>query len=218
MTGIKICGIRDVATIRLCADLKVDWVGFVFCENSPRYISPNDALHLHRCIPAHAEGGPARVGLFVDADDAFITEVLKNTPLDVLQIYAPLARSIEIQSRFDLPVWRGCGIATRSDLPTNRDLAGYVIEAPRQKHDQHPGGHGRSFDWSLSKEWIPPTFWMLAGGLTPHNVQDAIQKSGASAVDVSSGVEIRRGQKSAELIEKFVQNARKGLDLGQKVS
>lgn len=218
MNGVKICGIRDVQTIALCARLKVDWVGFVFCEASPRFVTSDEALRLHENAPSACEGGPARVGLFVKSDDRFIEQVLRTVPLDVLQIYDTSARALEIQSRFERPVWQACGIARSSDLPTEAQMAGYVVEAPRQAQDQRPGGLGRSFDWSLTRDWVAPSAWMLAGGLNPENVQQAIHESGAAAVDVSSGVEISPGYKSAEIIEKFVSNARKALDLKPKLS
>ncbi|AHK72248.1 N-(5'-phosphoribosyl)anthranilate isomerase [Gluconobacter oxydans] len=218
MTGVKICGIRDTQTMALCARLKVDWVGFVFCDASPRFVTADDALRLHESAPSGQEGGPLRVGLFVKSDDDFIAQVLRTVPLDILQIYDTPERAIEIQSRFGRPVWQACGIARHSDLPTNPDMAGYVIEAPKQEQDHRPGGLGRTFDWSLTRNWTPPSFWMLAGGLNPGNVQRAILESQAPAVDVSSGVEAAPGCKSAELIEKFVQNSRKALDLRPKLS
>lgn len=218
ITGVKICGIRDTRTMELCARLKVDWVGFVFCEASPRFVTADEALALHDSVPVSTEGGPSRVGLFVKPDNRLIEQTLEKVPLDVLQIYDTPVRSLEIQSQFGRPVWRACGIASQSDLPTDPRLAGYVIEAPRQEQDCRPGGLGRTFDWSLTRNWAPPSFWMLAGGLNPLNVQRAIQESQAPAVDVSSGVESSPGHKSSELIEKFVQNARKGLDLTRKLS
>ncbi|MEN3166151.1 phosphoribosylanthranilate isomerase [Gluconobacter sp. OJB] len=218
MTAVKICGIRDVQTMTLCARLKVDWVGFVFCETSPRVVTADQASRLHSSAPSAQENGPLRVGLFVKADDRSIERVLQAVPLDILQIYDTSDRAIAIQSRFGLPVWRACGIASCSDLPTNPQLAGYVIEAPKQAQDSRPGGLGRTFDWSLTQNWAPPSFWMLAGGLNPQNVRKAIQDSQAPAVDVSSGVESSPGYKSAELIEKFVANARKGLDLTSNLS
>ena len=83
-----------------------------------------------------------------------------------------------------------------------------VIEAPFYESDTRPGGNGRKFDWSLTKNWNPAKPWLLAGGLTPDNVQEAIQQSGAEAIDVSSGVESEPGKKDPILIQQFVKNAR----------
>ncbi len=218
MTGVKICGIRDARTMLLCAQLKVDWVGLVFCEASPRFVTADEAARLHESAPCAQDGGPLRVGLFVKSEDRFIEKVLQSVPLDILQIYDTSGRATEIQSRFGRPVWQARGIARHSDLPMDPQMAGYVIEAPKQEQDCRPGGLGRTFDWSLTRNWTAPSFWMLAGGLNPLNVQRAIQESQTPAVDVSSGVETAPGCKSAELIEKFVQNSRKALDLKPKLS
>lgn len=206
MTKVKICGVRDVATMQLCASLGVDWVGFVFHPASPRYVLPEQARRLHESV----SGGltPSRVGLFVKADDKTIEHTLQTVPLNVLQIYDSVERAKEIRSRFGLPVWLARGVKSASDLPVRAEVDGYVIEAPRQAGDDRPGGLGRTFDWALTQEWKAPAFWMLAGGLTPSNVQEAINASSAPAVDVSSGVESHVGEKSHKLIEQFVEKAR----------
>lgn len=210
MTGIKICGVRDVATMQVCADLRVDWVGLVFYQASPRYVTPEQAQVLTRSIPSHGDGGPARVGLFVKADDETIERTLQSVPLDILQIYDTEERAVVIKSRFGLPTWLARGVTSPSDLPSRAQFDGYVIEAPHQKGDDRPGGLGRTFDWTLTKTWTAPMFWMLAGGLNPSNVRDALHASGAPAVDVSSGVEDSPGHKSHDLIKKFVEKVRLG--------
>lgn len=206
MTKVKICGVRDVATMQLCASLGVDWVGFVFHPASPRYVLPEQARRIHESVSVGL--APSRVGLFVKADDKTIEHTLQTVPLNVLQIYDSVERAKEIRSRFGLPVWLARGVKSASDLPVRAEVDGYVIEAPRQDGDDRPGGLGRTFDWALTQEWNAPACWMLAGGLTPSNVQKAINASSAPAVDVSSGVENRVGEKSHELIEQFVEKAR----------
>ncbi|MBS1067378.1 phosphoribosylanthranilate isomerase [Gluconobacter cerinus] len=206
MTKVKICGVRDVATMQLCASLGVDWVGFVFHPASPRYVLPEQARRIHESVSVGL--APSRVGLFVKADDKTIEHTLQTVPLNVLQIYDSVERAKEIRSRFGLPVWLARGVKSASDLPVRAEIDGYVIEAPRQDGDDRPGGLGRTFDWALTQEWNAPAFWMLAGGLTPSNVQNAINASSAPAVDVSSGVESRAGKKSHKLIEQFVEKAR----------
>jgi len=206
MTKVKICGVRDVETMQLCASLAVDWVGFVFHPASPRYVLPEQARLLHESVSDVL--APSRVGLFVKADDRTIERTLQTVPLNVLQIYDSVERAKEIRSRFGLPVWSARGVKSFSDLPIQADVDGYVIEAPRQAGDDRPGGLGRTFDWTLTRKWKAPAFWMLAGGLTPFNVQEALNASSAPAVDVSSGVESQVGEKSHKLIEQFVEKAR----------
>ncbi|KXV24415.1 phosphoribosylanthranilate isomerase [Gluconobacter japonicus] len=210
MIGVKICGVRDVSTMQFCAGLRVDWVGFVFYQASPRYVTPEQAKILNDGAPSRSMGGPARVGLFVKADDEAIEQTLQSVKLDVLQIYDTEERARAIRGRFGLPTWLARGVTSSSDLPSRAELDGYVIEAPHQAGDGRPGGLGRTFDWTLTKSWSAPAFWMLAGGLNPSNVGNALQASGAPAVDVSSGVEDTPGHKSHDLIKKFVEKARFG--------
>lgn len=212
MVKVKICGLKKPEEIKLCAALDVAWAGFVFYPPSPRFITPQQALALHQAVPPSQEGGPQRVGLFVAPSSRDIKEVLDVIPLDILQLYAPLAQVLAFRKEFALPVWQARGIKTRADLPSQKNaLDGYVIEAPPDLHDNQPGGLGKSFDWQLTRNWPALAPWLLAGGLTPENVATAIKTSGAPAIDVSSGVEETRGIKSLEKIEKFVRNASNGV-------
>ncbi|QDH17784.1 phosphoribosylanthranilate isomerase [Swingsia samuiensis] len=208
MTNIKICGINDIPTMELCHALNVNWTGFIFHPSSPRFVSPEQAAILHASIPDMSKNGPARVGLFVEPSDEILEKTLGTVPLNILQIYASFNRALEIKKRFKLPVWHARGISSSEDLPVSKDINGYVIEAPKQSGDTRPGGLGRTFDWSLISHWNAPSFWMLAGGLTPNNVQDAIKTCTPPAVDVSSGVEDRPGHKSPILIKDFVKKVR----------
>jgi phosphoribosylanthranilate isomerase len=150
-----------------------------------------------------------RVGLFVSpaADD--VARVLDSLPLDVLQIYAPEPDLIALKARFGLPVWRTIGVAARADLP---DVAGIadalLVEAKPPKDATRPGGNAVRFDWTLTQGWQAPVPWLLAGGLTPENVAEAVRTSGAAAVDVASGVESAPGVKDPARIRAFVAAAR----------
>ncbi|GAB6855784.1 phosphoribosylanthranilate isomerase [Asaia astilbis] len=202
---VKICGLRDEEGLQAACDAGADWIGFVFFAHSPRFLTPVRAASL---LERYTRTMPQIVGLFVKASDDVIAETLSSIKLDILQIYDTTSRAREIKARFDLPVWRSCAVETEMDLPTETDLDGYVIE-PRQPSDAtRPGGNGVRLDWSLLSHWKAPAPWMLAGGLNPGNVAQAIKASNASAVDVSSGVEIAPGDKSPELIRNFIKNAR----------
>jgi phosphoribosylanthranilate isomerase len=202
---IKLCGLRDAATIEAAAVAGADWMGLVFFPPSPRFVAIPEAATLARSAPA----GLGRVGLFVDPADAEIATVLRAVPLEVLQVYAPVARVADIRARFGLPVWHAVGVATAADLPTDRDAADrLVIEAKPPAGADRPGGNAARLDWGLLSVWRAPLPWMLAGGLNPDNVADAIRQSGASAVDVSSGVEASPGTKDPELIRAFIVAAR----------
>lgn len=205
MTRVKICGITTPEAMDAAAD--ADWVGFVFFSKSPRDIAPAVAAELaarHRL--------PAKVALFVDPTDADIVSVLAHFTPDVLQLHTSARRAAAIRARFGIPVWRAVGIATAEDLPTSAEGAdALLLDAKPPADATRPGGNATAFDWSLLAGFRPDYPWMLAGGLTPDNVADAIRATGAPAVDVSSGVEQRKGLKDPALVTAFIRNARAAL-------
>ena len=205
---IKICGITDQEGFEACVCCEVDWVGFVFFKHSPRFITPEQAAALSLSI----KGGPKRVGLFVDPDVDQISHVLRHVNLDVLQLYTDRQKATFFAQRFYLPVWLSLPISQFSDLPhlmlQQEKIERVVIEPKPPAKATRPGGNGHTMEWSLLAKWRPSFSWMLAGGLTPQNVAQAIKQTGTKAVDVSSGVEKAPGIKSADLIERFVKTAR----------
>ena len=204
---VKICGINDPAAFDATVEAGADWVGFVFYPPSPRYVAPEAAA----ALSARVAGGPGRVGLFVDPANALMEAVLRVVRLDALQVYAGPERVVELQARFGLPVWHALGIETETDLPVNAASAErLVLEAKPPPEATRPGGNAARFDWSVLRGWRAPVPWILAGGLTAENVTAAIRATGATAVDVSSGVERRPGVKNPGLICAFVAAARAG--------
>lgn len=201
--AIKICGVRDIETYKLLLALKVEWLGLVFYPKSPRYIT-SDQIKL---FPKNAEY-TKRVGLFVKPKIEDIETVLNQIPLDILQIYDSLENVTSLRNYFKLPTWAAIGVHTKADLPMQCSLEGLVVEAPTFEGDAQPGGNGRSFNWSLTTQWKAPVPWLLAGGLNPVNVVDALRCSRAKAVDVSSGVESSRGVKDHNKIKHFVNAVR----------
>ena len=202
---VKICGIRDGAGLDAACAAGADWVGFVFFSRSPRHVTAPQAAPLVRRLP---HGGPRAIGLFVRPTDDEIRHVLDTVTLDGLQIYDTAARAAAIRAQFGMQVWLAAGIATRDDLPQACAVDGLVIESCPPAGAQRPGGNAQAFDWSLTAGWQAPVAWMLAGGLRPDNVREAVMRSGARAVDVSSGVETAPGIKSPALIHEFVRAAR----------
>jgi len=151
------------------------------------------------------------VGLFVDASDDEIETVVTRVPLDMLQLHGnePPRRVAEIRSRFNIPVMKAIRVATAADLAPLGDYesaADWILfdAKPPAKVTALPGGTGIAFDWRLVKGIKVAKPWMLAGGLTPENLADAVAESGARRVDVSSGVEERPGVKSPERIQAFL--------------
>lgn len=205
MVTVKICGINDAGALAAAAEAGADWVGFVFFPPSPRFVTPTQAA----AISTSYRGGPARVGLFVEPSEPEVETALASVSLDVLQVYADEDRAAALRRRFGLPVWRAVGVEHAADLPrTAYGVDGLLLDAKPPRHAALPGGNARRFDWSLLRDWRSPLPWLLAGGLAPENVADALRLSGAPGVDVSSGVERSRGEKDPALIRAFVAAAR----------
>jgi phosphoribosylanthranilate isomerase len=200
MTRFKICGLNDAAGFDAAVAAGADWVGFVFFAASPRAVTPGQAA----ALSARHAGGPAWVGLFVEPDDADIDAALAALKLDVLQIYAAPARAAALRARTGVAVWRAVGVAQPSDLPHRLDGAdALLVEARPPPGATRPGGNAARLDWAMLSGWTAPGPWILAGGLDPANVAQAIAASGAPAVDVSSGVEWHNGVKDPALIAAF---------------
>ena len=122
--------------------------------------------------------------------------------------------TMPLWSRFGIPVMKVVGIADTGDLAHAATYKGaadrLLLDTKPPKGADRPGGNAVAFDWTILKGWMPPMPWLLAGGLTPGNVADAVRISGAPGVDVASGVESGPGQKDADLIRAFVKNAQAG--------
>jgi len=206
---VKICGLRDAASIAAAVEAGAAYLGFVFFPKSPRAVSPDEA----RALAAGVPPGVAKVALVVDADDATLDEIVAKVPLDMLQLHGSEspARVAQVRERYGLPVMKAVGIATKDDIAAIDLYAGVadqlLIDAKAPKGADLPGGRGLPFDWELVVRKYWPCPWMLAGGLTPENVALAIQMTGAKQVDVSSGVESAPGVKDAELIRAFIREA-----------
>jgi phosphoribosylanthranilate isomerase len=156
----------------------------------------------------------AKVALTVDADDAALDELLGGVPVDMLQLHGHESpeRVAEVRARYGLPVMKAVGVAGEEDLSAlevyGRVADQLLVDAKPPKGADLPGGNGLAFDWRLiaGRRWPVP--WMLAGGLTPDNVAEAIRLTGARQVDVSSGVESAPGVKDAGRIAAFLKAAR----------
>lgn len=207
---VKICGIRDAEGFDAAVAAGADLLGFVFFPPSPRFVEPAQA----RALSARRAGGPLRVGLFVDPADETLAATLAECPLDILQLHGEEtpARLAAIRARFGLPVMKALGVATAADLDAVAAFAPvadrFLFDAKPPPGGPLPGGNAEPFEWRLLAGRAIPRPWLLAGGLTPDNVAEAIRSAGAPGVDVSSGVERARGVKDAALIRAFVAAAK----------
>jgi phosphoribosylanthranilate isomerase len=206
---VKICGVRDAAALRAAHDCGASYVGFVFFPKSPRNLGWDEAAALASDAPV----GLCKVALVVDPDDATLDR-LAALPIDMIQLHGhePPARVSEVRARLGLPVMKAVGVAGPEDLPALRDFEAVadqiLCDAKPPKGAVLPGGRGEAFDWSLiaGRRWTRP--WMLAGGLTPETVSEAVRASGARQVDVSSGVESAPGVKDPARVAAFCAAAR----------
>lgn len=202
----KICGLKSEQDVTAAVAGGAAYVGFVFFPKSPRHLGFSQAAALSRTVPA----GVCKVALTVNADDALLTALLNEVPVDMLQLHGDETpdRVTEVKTRFGLPVMKAVGVADAGDLRCMEDYFDVadqiLVDAKPPKGADLPGGNGVAFDWHLiaARRWPVP--WMLAGGLNPSNVADAIRLTGAGQVDVSSGVESAPGVKDVDLIRKFL--------------
>jgi phosphoribosylanthranilate isomerase len=209
--AVKICGLTGEAAVVAAVEGGAAYLGFVFFPPSPRAVSPTAAAALCAKVPT----GVTRVGLFVDADDRAIAAALDAAPLDMLQFHGCESpeRVATTKARFGRPVIKAVTVAGPQDVATaarydeTADLLLFDAKPPAS-NDGLPGGNGRTFDWRLlaGHSWRRP--WILSGGLTAETLPAAVHASGAVIVDVSSGVETRRGSKDPALIHAFLAAAR----------
>ncbi|TNF59105.1 MAG: phosphoribosylanthranilate isomerase [Rhodobacteraceae bacterium] len=206
-TGIRVkfCGLGRAGDIRAALAARAAYVGFVFFPRSPRNLAPGVAAGLAAQVPP----GIAKVALVVDATDAELDALLGAVPIDMLQLHGKETpeRVARVRDRFGLPVMKAVGVGGEADLAALEDhmraADQVLVDAKPPEGAALPGGNGLAFDWRLiaGRRWPVP--WMLAGGLTPANVAEAVRMTGARQVDVSSGVESAPGVKDARLMAAF---------------
>lgn len=206
---VKICGLSTPETVAAAAQAGAAYVGFVFFEKSPRNVSIEQARDLAVDVPM----GVAKVALTVNADDAMLELIMARVPLDMVQLHGNETpkRVTEVRALTGLPVMKAVGIAQAEDVEKLDAYAAVadqlLVDAKPPAGGDLPGGNGLSFDWRLisNRRWSVP--WMLAGGLTPDNVAEAIRLTGTRQVDVSSGVESAPGAKDADMIAALIRAA-----------
>lgn len=195
-TRIKICGITRLEDALAASSLGADAVGFVFYDKSPRYIEPAKAAAIIRQLPPFVSA----VGLFVNASEAYIAEVLKTVPLGVVQLHGDETPGFcEAQRR---RVLKAIPVAGPDDLiNASRYPCPLLLDAKAPPGVY--GGTGARFDWSLLKGFEHDYPLTLAGGLDASNVREALAIRQWFALDVSSGVESAPGIKDMDKMREF---------------
>ena len=212
--AVKICGLTRETDVDAAVDAGANLVGFVFFPPSPRSISVARAAELTKRVPKDV----IKVALSVDADDALLADITANAGIDMMQFHGsePPQRVAEARARYGLPMMKALAIAGAKDVDRARRYEAVadwlMFDAKPPRSATRPGGNALAFDWQLvaGESWKKP--WLLAGGLTPENVREAVRVSGAAALDVSSGVEDEPCIKNASKIRQFIVMA-KGLEV-----
>lgn len=202
-TRVKICGLTRSEDALLAAHLGVDAIGLVFYDKSPRNVSLEQAGQICKALPAFV----TKVALFLDPAAAQVSQVLDQLDIDLIQFHG--SESAEFCASFNRPYIKALGMAGQNNLATLMDV---YQQASGLLLDSHvtgvAGGTGETFDW----DEIPESFRqsiILAGGLNPNNVADAIRKIRPFAVDLSSGVEAAPGIKDAALMAQLINEVKR---------
>lgn len=208
-TRAKICGITRIQDIQSVVQAGVDAIGFVFFAPSPRSVTAVQAAELIQHVPPYVQ----TVGLFVNASAADIQNILKISPVDILQFHGDespeqcqtIAQSVGRRWYKAIQVKPDLDVISKIQAFQEAGASAVLLDA---WHPELKGGTGHSFDWAQFPKLDIPL--ILAGGLKPDNIEEAIQTTGAYAVDVSGGVESSKGIKDQQLIERFMQGVLRG--------
>ncbi|ESX94774.1 phosphoribosylanthranilate isomerase [Mesorhizobium sp. LNJC403B00] len=202
---IKICGLKTDDAMAAALAGGASHVGFIFFARSPRYVEPAAAGRLRQA----AIGKALAVAVTVDADDAFLDEIVEKMRPDMLQLHGTETpeRVAEVKARYGLPVMKVFSVSEAADLERLQPFIGvadrFMFDAKPPKGSQLPGGNGVAFDWRILAGLDVGLDYMLSGGLNAANIGDALRSANPPAIDISSGVESAPGVKDPALIEQF---------------
>lgn len=208
-TLVKICGMSDAASVRAAVEAGADYLGFIIFPRSPRAVSLERAAEL-----AALKGSARSVAVLVDPDDVLLGEVLRVLRPDIIQLHGGESpeRCLDARNYAAQGVWKAVPVASSKDVTSARRYAGFadaiLFDAKPPAGADRPGGWGAGYDYSLVKGFDAAPF-ILAGGLNPDNVADAIAASGARVVDTVSGVEAAPGVKDIGRIAAFIRASRR---------
>ncbi len=201
-TVIKICGITNLESAQFCIDQNANYLGFVFYEHSPRNIMNENISETLEKIKNQIN----LVAVTKDPSESVIKKI-SNLPFNFIQVHGTVLpnKLDEIKDVTGMRIIKAFNILSSADL---NDVNEYQDTADFYLFDSKSSGSGEVFDWSILGDKQINKDFFLSGGLNPHNISKAIQKTGTKYIDVSSGVEKREGIKDKKLIEQFILNAR----------
>jgi len=195
---IKICGLTDPENSKQIASLDIHAIGLVFFNESPRAVSIGQANEIIQELPPFIN----KVGLFVNASNNFVDQVLNSVNIDTIQFHGD--ESSSDCSQFQMPFIKAIRMREGTDLLIQAEefssAAGLLLDSFEE--DSY-GGTGKSFDWNLIRDRIGLPI-ILAGGLNKDNVISAIEKTQPYAIDISSGVELEKGIKDIEMVKDII--------------
>ena len=203
---VKICGITNTSDMDASIKYGAHYAGLMFFEKSPRFVN----LNLARKLSLYAGSKIKKVAVTVNLNNQKLDEIVKKVPLDFIQLHGNETpkRVQEIKTRYKIPVIKAIGISEANDLDfisLFKDVADQLlIDAKSPSSSVLPGGNGVNFDWRLLKDFTFPCPWLLAGGLNSKNAAKAIAQTGATQLDLSSGVEKAPGLKDDKKISLFM--------------
>lgn len=200
MVKVKICGITSLRDAEGAVSFGADALGFVFYPKSPRHITPEDAGDIIRALPPFI----TTVGVFVDEDPQRVREVMDLSGLDIAQFHGNEPPEDCKRVRRAIKALR---VREMQDINAMKayDVSAFLLDTYTP---EAPGGTGRKFDWEIARKAVSMRRIILAGGLDPENVAEAVRSVRPYAVDVSSGVEISKGVKDHRKLEEFIKRAK----------
>lgn len=208
-TKVKICGLSEEESVDAALEAGADFVGFMFFPPSPR----NVAIKRAAALAKRARGRTQIVAVTVDADDALLGAISDALRPDLLQLHGRETpeRVAAVNALTGCAAMKVLLVAAHDDLAAAERYSGaarFLVDAKPPKDATRPGGNAAPFDWTVLDGFAPAQPWLLAGGLNPGNVADALRMTNAPGVDVSSGVESAPGKKDPDLIRAFVRAVR----------
>jgi len=198
---IKICGITNFNDLQCVIDNQADYIGFILYNKSPRYIPPIKLVKLTTNIPSAIK----KVGVFVNETINNIHTIAKQCSLDIIQLHGNENEQFCQKLAIDYPVWKALPLRNEKELQICKTFSADKILVDAITPEAR-GGTGNTCNWQLVKKLSIYRSTILAGGLTPTNITQAIRQTSPFAVDVSSGIELSQGIKDHNKIKKFINN------------